>query len=223
MVSNAPTNEWSIEQYRQLLDRIKSRTATDEEFDMVHQAPHQRHLSQLIGEEDAEWLVVLGSSWQLKARGAAWRLMRVLGHLEPVREHLRKVWSRSDLSDVERNTLLWRLLDDSELPQTLHRSIWDWIKQNRKSFVNAYVWYVNGVLDRYNNNHYELLDDSIIHGREPKPNTKLWIYVATGVLLATSDTERDQARQLMTKHTDLLAGTFFDLIKDDLNGFLHQK
>ncbi|MCC5846777.1 MAG: hypothetical protein JJU29_01690 [Verrucomicrobia bacterium] len=205
--------------YQALFDSILAGTASEQVFDMVHESTRQRKFSDLVKAEHAERLVELGHSEHLKVRGAAWRLMRTICSEPIVRLHLQEIWTRKDLSDLERNTLLWRLLDDPELPTTLHRDIWEWIKSNRDSFVAAYIEYVdillNGPEKKYTDN-YACLADSIENGRLPNPLSKRWIYVATGVICAKNAQDRASAKALMARYSDLLKGTFYDSIQGEL-------
>lgn len=221
---NSTTKEFAmVADYQALVDRIRNSQASADDLDMVHQAPHQRPIAALIGENDAEWLVELGKSPKLKERGAAWRLMRSLPSVPVVREHLREVWMRDNLTDVERNTLLWRVLDDSELPDELHRNIWQWIKTHRDSFVEAFMWYVGFVIrgpDPRYKDVYQLLADSITHSQPPCPPSKRWIYAATAVLIAKNAAEATAAKTLLSQHEQLLKGSFFDEIRDELMVYL---
>ncbi len=167
--------------YKAIINRMKTGTADLSDYSLVHEILHKRPIATLITDEDADWLIRCGLSLDRDERMAAWRLTRTIAGAPKIREHMRACWKRDDLTDQERNVLLWRLLDDLELPASFHRSIWDWISRNKVSFMDALMEHLSPALQ--NGTHFdEIMRESLRDQRNP--HSKHWIYLAAAVFRA---------------------------------------
>jgi len=204
----------SISNYESWIERIKNGAASDEDYNNMFLMPHKRLLSELIRPEDAEWLLELGESNDTLKRGCARTLMRNIAHLPEVGEHLRKAWDENDLSDDDRNALLWRVLDDPSLPRDFHKKIWDWIKRNRGSFNKALLDYLKPYMERKNKDLIQVMEESMDDACHPE--SKRWIYVAAAVVSADSTESKERALNLIDRGLTQLRGTFLEEIVNEL-------
>jgi hypothetical protein len=209
--------------YQALIDRIRDCKASDEVLDMMLLPLHYRQITALIGYEDDGWLVEMGASDRLKERCAAWRLMRRIASVLAIRQLLCEAWMQKTLDDVERNKLMWRLFDNHELPLELHRSLWNWIKGNRDSFVKAFMWYIDPFIHGQDNvyqgegaiNH--LLAESISSDYHLHPSSKLWLYFAAAVLCTKGKEQSLNIRIFLNEKKIFVEGSIFDDIAGELS------
>jgi len=208
--------------YNSVVDRIRSGTATKEEYNMVHTIPHTRFIAAQIGKADADWLAAACLSDDAVRRMAAWRLTRKIPHLPQIREAVRKCWNQN-LDEMERNVILWRLLDDPELPDDFHRAIWDWTEEHPNSFVD---WLVEYMKPRTEEGFF-LMDDMEESLDKPEnPRSKHWIYVTSSCLYARANPAETAYLKKASAFLELsrkqLKGTFLDSISDRLAEILKE-
>ena len=202
--------------YDAWLARLMDGTASREDY-AIFDIRHKDQLARRV-KDPVPRLLELGRSSDKTERSCAWSLMRYLiPYREAICEHLRCAWIRADLSDDERNALLWRVLDDPHLPLSYHKTIWNWVRSNKNVFTEALREYLQPKITE-GKSYNECMRWSL--NPEKHPRTKQWIYVAAAVLGACGSDEKREAAELLNKGALELQGTFFDELSDELRQLL---
>jgi hypothetical protein len=170
----------------QFIQQLRSGKAiSDEDAVLTNQWPEVDAGRKLIREEDVPKLLSLAAREQHPVKATAITLLQPFATRPEVSERLMQLWKEDDFET--RYAVLWRLLDDPQLPAPIHREIFEFIRNNWSRFLNvAGGWYdeperiIPAVRDRLN---------------DPKfPDSKTWVYLC---VLASSP-DKDTARELVS-------------------------
>jgi len=171
---------------KKFVQQLRSGEAvSDEDAAAINHWPEVDVARSLIRDSDIERLLALTRGQRPAVRRTAITLLQRFATRPEVSAALRKLWL--DDADFEvRYAVLWRLLDDPELPFSIHREIFDFIKDNwlRFSEVNR-GWY--GEPERIIPGVRVRLDDPSF------PDSKTWAYLC--ILLSSPD--KKAARELI--------------------------
>ncbi len=179
--------------YKTLLGRIREGTADKEEYFLVHQIPHARPLADLVGKGDVSWLLEAIDSSDAARRAAAWRLTKRIGDDPRISERLQEWWGK-DILPIERDVLLWRLLQFPGLPVRLHREICGWVQSEPERFLNSLLEHLRPLIDE-GQDFFEIMRESIQD--KGNPATKLWIYAVAARLFGLANDRIKEAENLL--------------------------
>jgi hypothetical protein len=145
----------------------------------------------VVEEADVPMLLATAREQWSDSAALAVSLLRRYARRADVRVTLRELW-RSCTAFAPRYELLFRLLDDPDLPLGWHREIYEFVQSHRSEFLDASVVWAGGVghlLDRVRS---RLADASF--ARE-----KMWVYL----VIATVSDDRAAVAALIKPYSGL--------------------
>ena len=147
----------------------------------------------------------LCKSEQVFKKALGFALLQPLVHLDEVKSFIRNQWNEANNYDLKRQ-LLWRLLDIPDLPVSIHKNIYEFIKENWDKFIaDSNKWnkvpMIKYVEDR-------------LHS-ESHAESKKWIYLC----LATSIEDKTVLKSQLDKYKNSNNSIIADVVRDLLNDF----
>lgn len=148
---------------------------TDEEADFLDRMPMISALRERISESDIPWLLKVVEKESGPIAGLFCSLLRNHIHRQEVKICLESRWNTANL--LLKNRLMWRMLDDPDLPGEWHRRFFDFVLADWNNFQDSGLKFYGGSQQALGNILSRLADPAF-------PSSKKWIYLcsAAGVV-----------------------------------------
>ncbi len=154
-----------------------------------------------VTEDDLGWILDSVDDDLPIVAGFSVSLLRKYCHREDVQSRLRRRWEDADAS--LRNRIMWRLLDDPDLPQLWHQKVFDVIRDDWETF--------RGVVLDFRCSQEDLIPSLLRRIGDPTfPESKKWIYACA----ATAATDRLAAMALISLFRSATTDSFAQEVAD---------
>ncbi|XOV87598.1 MAG: hypothetical protein ACFHX7_22030 [Pseudomonadota bacterium] len=182
-------NMGTLSVLQSLIDQMKTEApeTQDDLFLALYQRPIIDHLRKVTTEKDVQRIIdEIQSQPSDAAQQLLFSLLRNWDHLQ-VTQDLYLQHFRTTHSDKVKHSILWRLLDNPELPQAFHEEIFDFIRSDWSHFHEVIVHFYGrqGIKQAITE---RLADPSF-------PTSKRWAYIAS----ASFDDDKEWYRQLLAE------------------------
>ena len=153
---------------KKVIEDIRNGRNLDKDLcDALCAYPEMDYLREVVHPDDADYIIDLWKSGKEPVRSLVFGLLHPLGENKKVKEFLKNLWEETTDYKIKL-LLLWRLLDNSYLDVEFHRSIYSFVQDNYKEFIDEVIKFAKGDVITYAKDR---LEDKRF------PESKAWIYL----------------------------------------------
>ena len=160
-----------------IMEDVRSKQPIDDELlKELTSVPQIDYLRTKVNNEDIDLILSLASAESKALRSFAIVLLRKVKDDERVKSFIRDAWKKAgeDMDILLKMDLMWRLLDYPDIHISVHKEIYEFIKEHWECWIEDVTHSFGGKNNILDSIEKRLSDSSF-------PETKKWIYLCVSV------------------------------------------